>query len=94
MVKDLLPLIGQYRVLMYVFKDLYLVSSSVNIEPIFVAHEGMVCPRFRYLVQSSITALTVTYRLSDFVPLLFGNLVLKEVVKVCATFPRVASEKE
>lgn len=45
--KDLAPSVGQYLVLMDVFKDLNLVSAAVNVEAVLVAHKGVIGARLR-----------------------------------------------
>lgn len=71
---------------MNVLKDLNLIPSSIDIEPIFISYEGMVCSCLR-------DGSNVLGCLPDLIPLLLLHLVLEEVIKVSASLASVSSKE-
>lgn len=92
--ENLLPLITQDRILVDVLKDLHFISSSINIESILIPNKGMVRPSFWNLIQAiPVASLAIARSLPDFIPLLFCNFILEQIIEICATFSSVASEE-
>ena len=70
----LFPSIGQYRVFMYILKDLNLIPSSVHIEPILIPSKRMICP---CLWKHGSIVLIESVGTLEFVPLLLKYFVLE-----------------
>ena len=87
MMENLFPLIGQKRILMNIFKDLDLISTSINIESILISNKSMIGPCLRNLI-------SFIMWLSNLVPLFFLHFILEQIVEIGATFSRVATKEE
>ena len=87
MMENLFPLIGQEGILMNIFKDLDLISTSINIESILISDKSMISPCLRHLVSFIVW-------LPNLVPLFFLYFILEQIVEIGATFSRIATEEE
>lgn len=72
---------------MNIFKNLNFISSSIDIEPVFISDECMVCPGFGNLV------LWTVKWLSNFIPFFCADFILEKVVEVCSSFSCVATKE-
>ena len=86
MMEYLPPLIGKNGILVYIFENLHLVSATINVKPILVSDECVVCSCLG-------NHMNVLSGLSYLIPLFLLNFVLKEVVKVGASLASIPSEE-
>ena len=89
MMKYLFPRKAQNTKLMYIFKNLDLISSAVHEESIFVPNKGMVGPGFGNVLVRGRVLVVALY----LVPKLVFYLELEQVVEVGSAFAGVAAEK-
>lgn len=72
---------------MNIFKDLHLISTSINIESILVSNKSMISPCLRYLISFIVW-------LPNLVPLFLLDFILEQIIEIGATFSRIAAKEK
>ena len=72
---------------MNIFKDLHLISTSINIESILISDKSMISPCLRHLVSFIVW-------LPNLVPLFLLDFILEQIIEIGPTFSGVATEEK